>query len=65
MVPVKKKSGEMRFCVDYRRLNAVILKDSFYLPHIDDALDTLSNLKYFSILDMQTAYMQVEIDQKD
>ena len=65
VVLVKKKSGEMRFCVDYRRLNAVTLKDSYPLPRIDDTLDTLSNSKYFSILDMQAAYMQVEIDPKD
>lgn len=39
-----------RFCVDYRRLNSVIVKDAFPLPRIDDALDRLSGDALFSTL---------------
>jgi dsDNA-binding SOS-regulon protein len=41
-VMVKKKDGSIRFCVDYRKLNAVTVKDSFPLPRINDMFDKLS-----------------------
>jgi len=41
-VMVKKKDGTVRFCVDYRQLNAVTVKDSYRIPRIDDMLDRLS-----------------------
>ena len=48
VVLVKKKDGTTRFCVDYRQLNNVTLKDSYPLPRIDDILDTVSGSKWFS-----------------
>ena len=41
VVLVQKKSGEVRFCVDYRRLNAVMIKDSYPIPRIEDTLSAL------------------------
>ncbi|KAJ8401550.1 hypothetical protein AAFF_G00378670 [Aldrovandia affinis] len=38
-VLVRKKNGEWHFCIDYRRLNAVMRKDAYPLPRIDEALD--------------------------
>jgi hypothetical protein len=42
VVLVRKKNGELRFCVDYRKLNDVTKKDCFPLSRIDDILDTLA-----------------------
>lgn len=62
IVLVKKKSGEDRLCIDYRKLNAVTKKDSFPLPRIDDVLDLLQGQKYFSTLDLASGYWQIEMD---
>ena len=43
IVLVKKRDGSLRFCIDYRQLNAVTWKDVFPLPRIDDLLDQLSD----------------------
>ena len=59
IVLVKKKDGTTRFCVDYRKLNAVTRKDSYPLPRIDDAIDSLSGSNYFTTLDLQSGYHQL------
>lgn len=51
--------------MDYHRLNAITTKDVYLLPRIDDALSRLEGSRYFSMLDMQTGYSQVEVDERD
>jgi len=38
---VRKKDGSYRYCVDYRRMNSVTIKDAFPMPDVKDALDSL------------------------
>ena len=65
IVLVKKKDGTQRFCVDYRRLNDVTIKDAYPLPRIDESLDQLIGNQWFSCLDMNSGYWQVDMDDSD
>jgi hypothetical protein len=67
VVLVKKEDGEWRFCVDYRRLNAITTKDVYPLPRIEDALSRMEGSRYFTILDMQASWAdwQVGVDEQD
>lgn len=61
IVLVKKKNGETRFCIDYRKLNDVTVKDSHPLPKTDDCLDALSGSVWFSALDLKSGYWQASV----
>lgn len=60
-----KKDGSVRFCWDYKRLNQVIRKDAYPLPHIDKSLDALGKEWLFSTLDLISRYFQVAMNEVD
>jgi hypothetical protein len=64
-VLVRKKDGSVRWCIDYRALNNVTCKDVFPLPLIEECIDTLSGVKFFSTLDMASGYWQIELAEED
>jgi hypothetical protein len=65
VVLVKKKNGGTRFCIDFRELNKVTVKDQYPLPRVDDALDCLSGATFFTSLDLKSGYWQCEVEEED
>ncbi|KAJ3650016.1 hypothetical protein Zmor_021729 [Zophobas morio] len=61
---VKKKTGEMRMCVDYRALNAKTIKDTYPLPRTDEHLDQLAGCEFFTNLDLASGYHQIPVAEK-
>ena len=62
LVPVRKKNGQVRICLDYRLLNDRSRLDSFPLPNMVDMLSALSGATYFSTLDLSKGFYQIELE---
>ena len=58
IVLVKKSNGSERFCVNYRKLNDVIIKDRFPTPSIESKLNKLYGCTFFTSLDCTSGYWQ-------
>ena len=65
IVLAPKKDGDYRFCVDFRRLNAVTRKDAYPMPRVDEIFDKLGGASYFSTLDLASGYWQVPVNEED
>ena len=63
IVLVKKRDNSWRFCVDYRRLNDVTVKQGFPMTSVDDVVDRLHGKKYFSSIDLFSGFWQLNMDE--
>lgn len=61
MIVLRKKNGDLRLCVDYRRINAIVKKEYFPMPNIEEKLNDLSGKKLFSCLDLYMGYHQIGV----
>ena len=62
MVPVWKKSGSVRICVDFKQLNATVKRPHCMLPNLEDIAPKLSGSQYFSTLDISDGFFQSSLD---
>ena len=59
IIPVRKKDGSVRLCVDFRRNNAVSVPDPYLMPMVDEIIDRLGKAQYLSKLDLNKRFHQV------
>ena len=65
VVLVKKKTGDWRFCIDYRPLNKITIRDEHPLPRIKDLLKAIKESRYFIALDLKAGYWQISMEEQD
>ena len=65
MVPVRKKNGDIRICIDFRNLNKACLKDNFPLPTMEQILQKVAGSELMSFLDGFSGYNQVLVHPDD
>ena len=64
VVLVRKKDGSLRFCIDFRKLNSLTVKDSHLLPRICETLESLAGATHYSTFDMNSGFWQVPMDEE-
>jgi Reverse transcriptase (RNA-dependent DNA polymerase) len=65
IVLMPKPDGSLRFCVDYWRLNAITVPDTYQLPRMDECIDSLGEAVVFTTLDFNSRYWQIPVDPAD
>ncbi|GFX57694.1 retrovirus-related Pol polyprotein from transposon 297 [Trichonephila clavipes] len=65
VVLIPKPNGSMRLCIDYRKLNAQTVPDSYPLPRMDDLLNEAKPTPYMSTIDLRSGYHQVKVATED
>ena len=61
---VKTKDGSYGFCVDFRKVHKVTKVDSFPMPLVADALDSLAGANVFSVLDLKSGFWQIQMQKE-
>lgn len=62
---VKKANGDLRFCVDYRGLNAITIKNKYSLPLVQETLNQLATARYYTKIDIRSAFNKLRIKKGD
>jgi hypothetical protein len=62
---VQKKDGTWRFCVDYKKLKSITIKNKFPMSLIEEILDELHGSKFFSRFNFKASFHQVRMSPKD
>jgi hypothetical protein len=62
IVPVRKKNGQLRMCIDYRKINSVTKTEKYPMPTVADSIYSVQNVQYFSKLDLVKGYYQIPLD---
>jgi uncharacterized membrane protein len=62
---VRKAYGSLRLCIDYRGLNEVTRKDAYPLPRVDNTLDELKDVNFYTHLDLASGFWQVQVRDQD
>ena len=65
VVIIRKKTGEIRLCVDFRKLNAISIRNSFPLPRVEEALQAVQAAVWFSSFDLAQGYLQMAMEEED
>ncbi|XP_011859318.1 PREDICTED: uncharacterized protein LOC105556816 [Vollenhovia emeryi] len=65
VVPVRKKNGMIRLCVDLRPLNSRVVKQKYPFPLIEDCIANLSNKSVFTLLDLKDGFHQIKVHAED
>ena len=65
VVIVRKKTGEIHLCVDFRKLNAISIRDSFPLPRIEEALQAVQAAIWFTSFNLAQGYLQLAMEEED
>jgi hypothetical protein len=61
IVLIPKKHGTWMMCIEFRALNKITVKNHYPLPRIDDLLDQLNNVVYFTKMDLRSGYHHIRI----
>ena len=65
IVVVRKKNGDVRLCVDYRKLNLQTIRDAYALPNLEESFSALEGSQWFSVMDLKSGYYQIEMSEVD
>uniref|UniRef100_A0A669DKA6 Gypsy retrotransposon integrase-like protein 1 n=1 Tax=Oreochromis niloticus TaxID=8128 RepID=A0A669DKA6_ORENI len=65
IVVVHKKNGDVRLCIDFRKLNLQTIRDAYALPNLEESFSALAGSQWFSVMDLKSGYYQIEMCEED